>query len=71
MMPGSPRKMRASARSHDRTESERVAALGRDQADDASAPKSRFFGWSSNEIRTPLNGIIGMSGLLMDTPLTQ
>jgi PAS domain S-box-containing protein len=54
----------------DRTETERALAEARDQADAANRAKSRFLAMASHEIRNPLNGIIGMSGLLLDTPLT-
>src|SRR3569833_2925532 len=54
----------------DRTESDRALAAARDQADAANRAKSRFLAMASHAIRPPLNGIIGMSGLLLDTPLT-
>jgi PAS domain S-box-containing protein len=54
----------------DRTATERALGEARDQADAANRAKSRFLAMASHEIRNPLNGIIGMSGLLLDTPLT-
>ncbi|QPF91899.1 ATP-binding protein [Bradyrhizobium commune] len=54
----------------DRTETERALADARDQADAANRAKSRFLAMASHEIRNPLNGIIGMGGLLLDTTLT-
>jgi len=40
------------------------------QAETANAAKSEFLANISHEIRTPINGMIGMIGLLLDTDLT-
>jgi signal transduction histidine kinase/CheY-like chemotaxis protein len=68
---GQPAEMQCVGRDvTDRTETERALGEARDQADAANRAKSRFLAMASHEIRNPLNGIIGMSGLLLDTPLT-
>ncbi len=54
----------------DRAQAERALADARDQAETANRAKSRFLAMVSHEVRTPLNGILGMADLLRDTALT-
>ncbi|MCC0016005.1 MAG: response regulator [Rhodobiaceae bacterium] len=49
-----------------------AAALGaeRESAENASRAKARFLAAMSHEVRTPLNGILGLASLLLDDDLT-
>lgn len=56
----------------DVTRDHRTLSLLKDMAKDAaqaSESKMRFLATMSHEMRTPLNGILGMTGLLLDTDL--
>ena len=50
---------------------ERALVDAKQQAEVASAAKSRFLAHMSHEIRSPLNAVLGSLGLLLDAELTK
>jgi len=56
-------------RTQDLLESNRKMQVAKDDADEANQAKSRFLANMSHDIRTPMNGIIGFSDILLGTEL--
>ena len=50
--------------------SEEASLRAKEQAESANRAKSEFLANMSHEVRTPMTGILGMTGLLLDTELS-
>lgn len=57
------------SRTRELTEMNEHLAQARDAADRAAAVKSSFLARASHELRTPINGVLGVAELLRTTPL--
>ncbi|MFZ4534433.1 MAG: ATP-binding protein, partial [Alsobacter sp.] len=53
----------------ERVRTQEALAGARDEAEAATRARTSFLAMMSHEMRTPLNGVIGMANLLIDTPL--
>jgi signal transduction histidine kinase/ActR/RegA family two-component response regulator len=54
----------------ERKHTEQALASARDAAEAAARARSQFLAMMSHEIRSPMNGVIGMAGLLIDSGLS-
>ena len=61
---------RVTQRTAELAKAKEFAEKARETADEANRAKSVFLATMSHKIRTPLNGVLGMSSLLLDSRLT-
>lgn len=58
------------ARTRALTEANARLSVAKDKAEEAAKAKGEFLATMSHEVRTPMNAVIGFTGLLMETKLT-